>query len=492
MTIAEKRKKAAAIAAEIRKQATEFETRKAAAEKDPATKLWPDETEKRWKDTNAEYDKLRTEIEEDEKNASVSARINEVNEWEQRSTNHGRQNPGLDDMNPETSRAYGEDYSDRDEARHVAQRHSDQRAFMRSWIASQVDPDIVTPEMRQACARLKASPDRPELNFRLLDTQSYRRALKRARLMHQDAFNTDDENAPLQRAMSVGGVGQGAELVPISFISALELAMLATSPMFAYCDVMRTATGEDIRWPLGDDTGNIGTQITEMQDISALPQPDPVLTQLTMRAWNFTSNLVRVSVQLTVDSLVSIDLILANLLGERLGRIKLQSATTGNGTTAPGGVVTQSAAGITTALATAITGDETIRLQHSVDPLYRQGSIYMAHDNIIAALRLLKDSQNRYLWSSGLADSRPDLLNGQPIVYNQYMAATIATTNITMLYGNFGYYKVREVGDIMVRRLVERYAELLQIGFLAHQRFDSRLARWAAAGPTPIKRLTQA
>jgi hypothetical protein len=68
-------------------------------------------------------------------------------------------------------------------------------------------------------------------------------------------------------------------------------------------------------------------------------------------------------------------------------------------------------------------------------------------------------------------------------------AATIATTNKTMLFGMLSKYKVRQVSQLRLRRLVERYADTDQEGFVAFQRADGVLLD---AGVAPVKRLTQA
>ena len=67
-----------------------------------------------------------------------------------------------------------------------------------------------------------------------------------------------------------------------------------------------------------------------------------------------------------------------------------------------------------------------------------------------------------------------------------------ATTGlVSVVFGDFSYYIVRDVMDITVLRLVERYAELAQVGYLAFSRHDGR----GVAGEStfgPLKRLTQA
>ncbi len=488
--LAEKRKKAGELATEIKKQGTAYNERKKAAEKDPAIALWPDETRTAWEKVNSEYDTLRNEIKSIEDDESINSRITEVNDWEGRSTHHGRQKPGLDDINPASGQAYGEDFEDLDEARSFAQRQADGRQFMRAFIVAHINPGLLDSRMRDACQRLHADPRDSVVRAKLLPTEDYKRFQRAARVYNHAIL--EEKLGEQQRSMSKGGAGTGAELVPITFINTIEMAMLATSPFFAFVDTIRTETGEQMKWPVGDDTANEGQQIGEGADINALAQPDAALEQLTLGAYDFTSGFIKVSLQLTRDSLPNVDLLVAEMLGQRLARIKLKRATLGNGTTQPGGIVVQAAAGVTSAVAAAISADDTINLQHSVDPHYRANGMYMAHDAVIKSIRLLKDTTGRFLWASGLKDGIPDTLNGQGIIYNQYMQNVIATTNITMLYGDYGYYKAREVGNVLVQKLTERFAETLHTGFLGYQGFDGRLQRWTNNAPCPVKKLTQA
>jgi HK97 family phage major capsid protein len=67
------------------------------------------------------------------------------------------------------------------------------------------------------------------------------------------------------------------------------------------------------------------------------------------------------------------------------------------------------------------------------------------------------------------------------------MASTIATTNKTILFGDFSRFIIRDAGDFELRRLDELYANQYATGFLAVGRRDSKVLQSAA-----IKRLTQA
>ena len=69
---------------------------------------------------------------------------------------------------------------------------------------------------------------------------------------------------------------------------------------------------------------------------------------------------------------------------------------------------------------------------------------------------------------------QPNTLFGYPYSINQSMASTVATTNVTALFGDFNSgYVIRNVRGIQTVRLEERYAEYLQVGFFAFDRQDA-------------------
>ena len=72
-------------------------------------------------------------------------------------------------------------------------------------------------------------------------------------------------------------------------------------------------------------------------------------------------------------------------------RIANSKLTTASGSSDVEVVVTNSAAGLTVASATAVTADEIIDLVHSVDPAYRvRNAAFVMNDSTLAAVRKLK------------------------------------------------------------------------------------------------------
>lgn len=287
---------------------------------------------------------------------------------------------------------------------------------------------------------------------------------------------------PEQRAQTVTTSG-GGYLIPQGFRQVLEDALLQFDGVRgSRATVLRTATGNDLPMPTANDTGNKGEIISINTQHNT---QDVAFGQTTLNAYMYSSKIVLVPVQLLQDSAFDLDAWLPMKLGERIGRIQADHHTTGTGSGQPNGVVTASTAGKTAASSSAVTHDELLDLKHSVDPAYRQAAEWMFNDATLLVLKKLKDDDNRPLWAPGIAVREPDMLDGDPFQVNQSMPSMEASAK-SILYGDFSKYMIRDVTDVQLLRLTERYADYLQVGFLAFQRNDADLLD---AGTYPIKHL---
>jgi HK97 family phage major capsid protein len=130
-----------------------------------------------------------------------------------------------------------------------------------------------------------------------------------------------------------------------------------------------------------------------------------------------------------------------------------------------------------------------VNVYHAVDPAYRQrpSAKYMFNDTTLKVIRLLVDGSSRPLWqpgiSAGFGTGFPPTILDKEYVINSDMP-NMAASAYAVLFGDLKSYKLRRVaGGVTVMRLVERYAEFLQVGFLAFVRFDGQLID---AGTHPV------
>ena len=110
----------------------------------------------------------------------------------------------------------------------------------------------------------------------------------------------------------------------------------------------------------------------------------------------------------------------------------------------------------------------------------------MCNDSTISAIRKLTDDDGQFLWQPGMQAGIPDRLYGRRVIVNQDVA-DIAATAKPLLFGDFRLYKIRDAAGFRLRRLVERYADNDQQGFVAFSRHDGDLLN---AGTNPIKFMT--
>lgn len=305
---------------------------------------------------------------------------------------------------------------------------------------------------------------------------------------HRNLIRMSAEIPQEIRAQGVGTDSAGGFTVPEGFQAEITKSMALWGPMLDgnITRVLDTATGNTIPWPTVDDTANVGALLAEN---TAEGEQDVTFGQKTLDAYKYSSDIVRVSLELLQDSAFNMDQLLSELFGERLGRIGNTALTTGTGTAQPNGIVTASSLGKTAASATAITMDELIDLLHSVDPAYRGSprARWMFNDTTLSAIRKLKDGNSNYIWQPADARSgEPATLLGYPYSVNQAMSS-IATGNRTVVFGDLNKYVVRRVRDFTLLRLSERYADFYQVGFLAFSRIDGELMDTAA-----VKHLKQA
>lgn len=287
---------------------------------------------------------------------------------------------------------------------------------------------------------------------------------------------------PEFRAQSTSNTA-GGYTVPITLANFIVKSMAMWGPMYdeALCTTINTSSGEQINIPTVDDTTVAVVKHSEGTALTDDGGSDATFGQKVLNAFVFDTEFVRWSMELSQDSIFSMEQLLGELLGERLGRRANTELTTGDGNGDPNGIVTASTLGVTAAAQAAITADELIDLMHSVDPAYRMSPKcrWMFSDSTLKVIRKLKDGEGRYL----LDVMSGDLL-GKPYSINQAMAA-VATGNKSVIFGDFGKYFVRKVGSPMIGVLRERFWPDLGIAGLI--RLDGELGDTAA-----VKHLIQA
>ena len=276
----------------------------------------------------------------------------------------------------------------------------------------------------------------------------------------------------------------GGYTVPTELATFIEKAMVATGPMYGnqFFTVINSTDGRTFNIPTVDDTAVTAVAHTEGTQPTDDGGKDVTFGQKTLGAFAFDSEWVRWSAELNADSILNMESLLGELLGERLGRIANSKLTTGTGSSDVEGIVTNSAQGKVAAANNAVTADEIIDLIHSVDPAYRSApnTAIMMDDTTLAAVRKLKDGNGNYLWQMGNYQAGiPQNLLGYNVVVNQDMAGIgDGVSSKVMLFGDMSKFYVRKVGAPSIYVARERFAP--DYGILGYIRFDGVLTNTAA------------
>lgn len=324
----------------------------------------------------------------------------------------------------------------------------------------QADPSVAAGELRKKAFNSYLRYGREGM------TEEERKAFGQARV-----FRTDGQE-PEARAQGITDSTAGGYLVPEGFMSELMVSMKAYGPMLdpGVTREIATTSGNMIPWPTMDDTANQGRRLSENTQVVTTNVKFGVKQ---LFAFKYTTDVVLVGSELLSDAGVDPEQIVRDAMAIRMGRVVNQDLTVGTGANMPSGIML-AASGFTAASSTAIAFDDMIELEHSLDPEYRKlpGVRWQFHDTTLKSLRKLKDGDGQYIWQpASVIAKAPATILGYDYLINQAVAQ-IATGVKSVAFGDHQRFIVRRVREFMIRRLVERYADFDQVGFIGFGRYD--------------------
>lgn len=262
----------------------------------------------------------------------------------------------------------------------------------------------------------------------------------------------------------------GGYFVPDEMMGPFERAMLQFGGMRQVATIISTSTGADMPMPGLNDTANEGEIVGENTGVA---EQDIALTELRLGSFKFSSKMVKVSIELLQDSAINVPALLGELLGERIGRISNRYFTVGTGTSQPRGIVTDAVNSTVTTSAGTITYAQILDIKHKVDPAYRGNARWMFADPILVRVKKLLDTTGRPIFVPSIVVGEPGTIDGDPYTINSHMP--VNATGKGIIYGDLSKYLIREVLGVQLIRLDERYAENLQVAFIAIARMDGKL-----------------
>jgi HK97 family phage major capsid protein len=312
------------------------------------------------------------------------------------------------------------------------------------------------------------------------------------------------DSTPLQTSPGA----QGGYLVPPGFWQNLQIARKAYGGVYPHFNQVDTDSGQPMQWPTTDPTSIVAQLLTE----NTVVTPQDVSFGLgTMNAYTYVAGPFLASIQILNDSAFSVDSFLRDRIAEATGRAQAAVAwggsgssqplgltaalvAKGNGSTGTGGIfVTPAARKVynlanqgtsTTELAAGMPAFQSyLDMITIVDPAYRgpgSDAQWYMNDKDLQNARSVTDTFGHPLWRPGVTvggTGATDEIWGYPVtVDNNAPGASLSANTLGgPVFGSLKHAMVaRNVRQVGVMRLNERYADFLAVAWLGFTRWDIR------------------
>lgn len=190
---------------------------------------------------------------------------------------------------------------------------------------------------------------------------------------------------------------------------------------------------------------------------------------------NQLTKLVKLSKRLIKQSNIDIQGLVKERIAYKLASTLEHNYLYGNGQEKPLGIFAQTSDN-TAAIPTdrdikvgtanaAITYDGLVDAVSGLKGGYQSGAVWMLNKKAIAALRKLKDKQDRPIWQESLIAGQPSILLGIPVVQNDFIEDKLEAAKYFGFLGNLKYYWIMDSLSMELQVLHELYSKTNQVGF---------------------------
>lgn len=270
-----------------------------------------------------------------------------------------------------------------------------------------------------------------------------------------------------QRDLTVAA--DGGVMIPVAALPPI-VAQRSAGSIYDIVGKLRTNTGEDVRVPLWDDTGN-----GMVLDSAAIGNgTDPSVTGVTIKTDGLrTGDPLLIDNKLIQD--LSYDLVtyVNQALQDRYTRgvsNYINSGNSSNFTGLTGNVPTP----VTTETASTLGYDDFVALIAALDPAYAMNACFAFSNTVLGSVLKIKDSELRPIfipYLDGATSGFAGQILGFPVKINQY-GDTAADNHVPVLFGDFQKgYLLREVQPgLVIKQSAQRWIELNRTGVIGFAR----------------------
>ncbi len=290
------------------------------------------------------------------------------------------------------------------------------------------------------------------------------------------------------KAMSTAVAADGGYLVDP------ETAQVIASTLIGAGSLRRVANVVNVEGSAYDvliDEGNLGSGWAD-ETTATTETTTPTIDRISIPLHELAA-MPKISQRLLDDSAFDIEGWMAGRIADKFARAEAAAFITGDGVNKPTGILNHPTVDNATwtwgNLGYVVTGtagdfDATAPGDAIVDLVYALGAQYRANGSFVmnsktaGAVRKLKDSNGRFLWSDGLAAGEPSRLMGYPVVIAEDMP-DIATDSMSIAFGDFAAgYTIAERPDTRILR--DPFSAKPNVLFYATKRVGGDVSDFAA------------
>lgn len=188
---------------------------------------------------------------------------------------------------------------------------------------------------------------------------------------------------------------------------------------------------------------------------------------------------IRVSRTLLRSAMFNVDAWVNDRLAEQFAIPEENAFINGTGASQPLGLLNTSGLPLwTTAGSLAVTGDDVINWVYSLPARYAPGARILCNRAFIRKVRLLKGTDNNYLWQPGLQGGSPSAILDVPYTFSDRMDDGLDTNDAweanakIAVIGDFSYFWIVDSLNLTIQRVDELYAATNEVGYIGRKEAD--------------------
>ena len=281
-----------------------------------------------------------------------------------------------------------------------------------------------------------------------------------------ERFVRGNLTSDFKAVLSEGTGSEGGYLVPEEYQKTILEKLAELSRTRAISTVISTSSTRNI--PIGGELPNFAW----VDENGAYGESNTSFAKAQLGAYK-VGGIIKVSEELLQDSAIDLETYLSGLIARGIASIEGNAFAIGDGSKKPTGY-TNKTADITLSTTDGVTADELIDIYFALKAPYRANATWRLNGATLKLIRKLKDNNGSYIYSPAMQVGERDILLGRPIEEDPYLPVPGANNKIITL-GDFSYYYIADRGNMEIQRLIERYADLGQVGFKVTKRVDAKI-----------------